>query len=233
MQLYVGNTRLFLEDTARHTIADKLQVNFQRFFGFRPSVSELRSWRNSLQALALHLTYANLKDNGMILEMQLPLSSARLDCLLTGRDEKERDQAVILELKQWEVAESCDIDDCVVTFLAGKKRVLPHPSVQVRNYKQYLLDTQTVYEEEPPLELSACSYLHNFTYDPASPLCEERFSRTLAQCPLFAGNQPEELRDFLRQRIGGEHGDEVLNRITSSKYRASRKLLDHVAQVIE
>ena len=164
--------------------------------------------------------------------MQLPLSSARLDCFLTGRDQQGTDQAVILELKQWEDADACDVDECVVTFLAGRKRVVPHPSVQVRNYKQYLLDTQTVYEEEPDLTLSACSYLHNLAFDPISPLFDNRFSDTLAECPLFAGNQSEELRTFLRDRLKAGHGDEVLNRVTTSKYRASRKLLDHVASVI-
>jgi len=234
VQLYLGNTRLFLEDAIRHTIADKLDANFRRFFGYKPSVSEMRSWKNSLQALALHLKYARLEDNGMILEMQLPLSSARLDCLLTGRDQVNRDQAVILELKQWEAAQSSEVDECVVTQIGGGQRVVPHPSVQVRNYKQYLKDTQTVfYEGDSPVALSACSYLHNFAYDPASPLCAERFSATIADCPMFAGNQPEELRDFLRERIGNDHGDEVLGRVTASGYRASRKLLEHVAQVIK
>ena len=234
MQLYVGNTRLFLEDAVRHTIADKLDANFRRFFGYQPSVSEMRSWKNSLQALALHLKYARLEDSGMILEMQLPLSSARLDCLLTGRDQADRDQAVILELKQWEAAQLSDVDECVLTHLGGRQRVVPHPSVQVRNYKQYLKDTQTVfYEGDRPVELSACSYLHNFTYDPASALCAERFAATVADCPLFAGNQPEELRDFLHERIGNHHGDEVLDRVVASGYRASRKLLEHVSQVIK
>ena len=38
----------------------------------------------------------------ILLEYQLPLSSKRIDCMVCGRDDGARDQAVIVELKQWE-----------------------------------------------------------------------------------------------------------------------------------
>jgi len=33
---------------------------------------------------------------------QLPIPSKRLDCMITGQDDAQHDDAVILELKQWE-----------------------------------------------------------------------------------------------------------------------------------
>jgi len=234
VQLYVGSTKAFLEDAAHHAIADKLEVNFRAHFGRSPGFSELRSWQNSLQAVALHLTYARLLDNGIILEMQLPLSSARLDCLLTGRDEQGRDQAVVVELKQWEFAKSSELDECVVTFLAGRERDEPHPSVQVRNYETYLSDMHEAFYSLPtPVGLSSCSYLHNFKYDPASTLYDNKFATVLARHPLFAKNQAEELSDYLRSRLASSGGVDVLQRVIQSKYRPSKKLLDHVAGVIK
>lgn len=234
MQLYVGSTKNFLEDAAQHAVADKLEVNFRAHFGRSPGFSELRSWRNSLQAVALHINYARLLDNGIILEMQLPLSSARLDCLLTGRDDEGRDQAVIVELKQWEFAKSSEIDECVVTFLAGRDRDEPHPSVQVRNYETYLADMHEAFYAPPaPVGLASCSYLHNFTLDPASTLYDSKFAAVLARHPLFAKNQAEELSGFLRGRLAGPGGVDVLQRVIQSKYRPSKKLLDHVAGVIK
>ncbi len=166
--------------------------------------------------------------------MQLPLSSARLDCLLTGRDDQQNDQAVIIELKQWEVASPSEIDECVVTFLAGRERDEPHPSIQVRNYETYLADMHEAFYAPPaPVGLASCSYLHNFTYDPKSPLYDVRFTPVLAHHPLFAKNQAEELSDFLRRRIAGAGGYEVLQRVIQSKYRPSKKLLDHVANVVK
>ena len=234
MQLYVGNTKGFLDDAAHQTIADKLDYNFRSYFGRPPGFSELRSWRNSLQAVALHLSYARLLDNGILLEMQLPLSSARLDCLLTGRDGNGTDQAVILELKQWESADRSEIDECVTTFLAGRERDQAHPSVQVRNYETYLADMHEAFYGPPaPIGLASCSYLHNFAYDPGSALYDDKFASILSQHPLFAKNQAEELSEFLRKRIAGPGGMDVLHRIIESKYRPSKKLLDHVAGVIK
>ena len=50
---------------------------------------------------------------------------------------------------------------------------------------------------------------------------------------MFAGNQAEELASYLRDRVSQDGGDEVLQRVLQSKYRASKKLLDHVAEVIQ
>src|SRR5579864_9723706 len=117
MRLYCGSTKQFVDDAVQHTIAEKLAYSYHAYLGRAPSVSELTSWRNTLQALSMQVMYANLRDNGLILEMQLPLTSARLDCLITGKD-SQHDSAVILELKQWTKVEPSDIDECVVTFLA-------------------------------------------------------------------------------------------------------------------
>ncbi|HXM19208.1 MAG TPA: DUF2075 domain-containing protein [Candidatus Tumulicola sp.] len=141
---------------------------------------------------------------------------------------------MIIELKQWDKADACDIEECVVTYLGGRDRVVPHPSVQACHYRQYLMDSQTVYyEPDPPVGLSACSYLHNLGYDPSSPLHDKKFEAVLSDCPMFAGNQAEELASYLRERVSESGGDEVLQRVLESKYRASKKLLDHVSEIIQ
>lgn len=45
---------------------------------------------------------AQLEDHGVLVEYQLPLSSRRLDCMVTGRDGDRRANAIVVELKQWE-----------------------------------------------------------------------------------------------------------------------------------
>jgi uncharacterized protein len=233
VRLYCGSTKQFVDDTVQHTIAEKLKVNFQSFFGYPPSVSELRSWQNSLQAVTVQLMYANLRDHGIILEMQLPLSSARLDCMITGHDKHEASQAVIVELKQWDRVEPSDVEDCVITWIGGRNRVVAHPSVQVAHYHQYLLDTSTVFQDaEGAVALSACGYAHNFVYDPMSPFYDEKFKNVLAAYPLFSGNQADDLATFLSSRLEAGNGDVVLNRVLQSRYRASKKLLEHTAAVI-
>ena len=90
MRLFAG--------TIQNQIAEKLKLAFFNYFRFNPSPSEINSWRNSLRAISQVFQYANLVDQGIILEYQLPLSSKRLDCLICGRDTASNDNAVIIEL---------------------------------------------------------------------------------------------------------------------------------------
>jgi uncharacterized protein len=100
MQLYAGTSRQFMEDAIRHSIDIKLQQAFYDHFQYKPNPSEVRSWKNSLIQMSSVLQYADLTDNGVILEYQLPLTSKRLDCMVTGTDNHRDPNAVIVELKQ-------------------------------------------------------------------------------------------------------------------------------------
>jgi len=59
-----------------------------------------------------------------------------------------------------------------------------------------------------------------------------KFHDLLSQVPLFAGDQTHEFGEFLRQRLGSGDGLETLKLVVASKYKASKKLLDHVSEVI-
>src|SRR5258706_1708495 len=141
MHLYASSGKLFIEDVLINRIVEKVKVSFFDQMGFRPSPKEVTSWRNSLQSFANVLSHRKLIDVGVVLEMQLPLTSKRLDCLLTGRKSNGKSTAVVLEFKQWEEAEPSTFDDCVVAFVGGAKRDVLHPSQQALQYKQYLEDS--------------------------------------------------------------------------------------------
>ena len=105
MKLYSGISSQLNGDPTRSRIAGKLEDSFFRSFRFKPSHAKVNSWRNSLRALSQVFQEAKLLNNGNVLEYQLPLTSKRLDCLVTGRDNIAANQAVILELKQWKTCE--------------------------------------------------------------------------------------------------------------------------------
>ena len=100
MKLYSASTTQFIEDSYTNQIAEKLRISFFEQFRFKPSDSEVRSWQNSLRAVSQVIERAELDDNGIILEYQLPLTSKRLDVLLTGKNSNGTENAVIIELKQ-------------------------------------------------------------------------------------------------------------------------------------
>ena len=83
--------------------------------------------------------------------------------MICGRNDSHRDEAVIVELKQWSECQATDAEGLVTTWVAGKIREVAHPSVQVGQYQQYLADTHSAfYEGDHPIRLGACSYLHNY-----------------------------------------------------------------------
>ena len=188
MRLYSGSSTQFTRDSTRNQIADKLRLAFFDHFRYYPPPSEVGSWRNSLRAMAQVVEYAGLDDHGVMLEYQLPMTSKRLDCLLCGNDSGGRPRAVIVELKQWEKCEPSEGENEVVTRLGGGLRDTLHPAVQVGQYQMYLESTHTAFHEgASPIGLSACSYLHNYSYADADPLLADKFAGVLRQFPLYSG----------------------------------------------
>jgi len=108
MRLYSGSSEQFIEDTTQNQIAEKMRESFFNYFRFYPSPAEINSWRNSLRAMSLVMLSSKLDDHGVLLEYQLPLTSKRLDFMVCGKDEHNKDQAVIIELKQWEKCSMAD-----------------------------------------------------------------------------------------------------------------------------
>lgn len=86
-----------------------------------------------------------LLNNGLILELQLPLTSKRLDCLVTGQNAANAPNAVIIELKQWEKCSQAAGQNEVASWVGGARRDLLHPSAQVGQYKMYLEDSHPAF----------------------------------------------------------------------------------------
>lgn len=233
MRLYSGTTAGFIDDSVHNRIATKLVDSFFHSYHFEPSHAEVNAWRNSLRAVSQVFESAGLTKNGIIVEFQLPLTSRRLDCLITGRNDSGSANAAIIELKQWEQCEESGGSNEVVTWIGGKKRDVLHPSAQVRQYKTYLQDCHTAFSTTKSPGLHACSYLHNYPYNESDVLFSAKFSSLLKDFPAFTADDVDALINFLRPKLyRGDDGD-ILQKIENSQYRASKKLLDHVASVIK
>lgn len=108
------------------------------------------------------IQYSNLMDNGVLLEYQLPQTSKRLDCMITGKDYNNSDNVMIL--------------------LNGAIRDVLHPSVQVGRYQMYLEDTSTAfYDNNNPVKLYSCTYLHNYNYYSDDVIFDSKFKNYLAK----------------------------------------------------
>jgi uncharacterized protein len=93
VRLHSGTTKSFIEDSSYNRIARKLR---DAFFRYQPPVAEVNSWNNSLRGISQVFQTASLLDHGVLLELQLPLASTRLDCLVTGYNRKKAANAVLI-----------------------------------------------------------------------------------------------------------------------------------------
>ncbi len=123
--------------------------------------SMVASWRNSLQYMNnVLLDGAIAEDAGVAIEYTVPLTSKRVDFILTGQDADNRDTAVIVELKQWTDVRATAKDAIVETFVGGAVREVTHPSYQAWTYAALIRDFN-VTVQDGDVSLHACAYLHN------------------------------------------------------------------------
>jgi hypothetical protein len=231
MHLYASSTVDFVADTTRGLIADKIAGRFEERFRYKPPQSEVRSWQNSLSRMATVVRDADLTDHGVVVELQLPLSSKRLDCMVTGHDPNGQRSAVIVELKQWDEVRESPIDDCVETYVGGGRRDMLHPSEQAGSYQRYLLDTHTAFAPGE-IRLEACAWLHNLSAGSADVLFADRYRNLVALTPSFTGDTVEELESFLVANLGNGQGLEIMESVLRGRYRPTKRLLDHVSKMI-
>jgi hypothetical protein len=233
MRLYAGTTKSLIEDTTYNRIATKLKDAFFAEFRYHPAVGEVNSWNNSLRAVAQVFQVGSLLDHGILLELQLPLTSKRLDCLVTGYDQHNSPNAIVIELKQWEGCEGASGKNEVATFVGGNVRDVLHPAVQVGQYMTYLADCHTAFQGDDAIDVHACSYLHNYNPAKNDPLFSQQFAAQIARCPVFTADDVTAMTTFLDQRIHRGDAGAVAAKVEKSKYRPSKKLLDHIAELIK
>jgi len=228
MHLYDCRLDTFIPLATSGQIADILRARFVDRFEENPSESERNSWRNSLGAFADTIDGVGMDDAWIILEYQLPLSSARLDSMIVGTDQAARKRAVVIEFKQWDRCDVSRVPDAI--RIMGTE--LLHPCAQARGYRQYLEDAHSAFSDGGTY-LSSCAYLHNVRSIRGSNFFDERYAELLEDTPAFCVDNVDDLAPFVGEQTRfGASADEVES-ILSGSYRPSKKLLDHVVQAID
>ena len=151
MRLYEGSIKEFSADVIHNRIADILRDNFLAYYRRIPSEPEFRSWQQSLNFLNNAFTYSVLTNNKIIVEYELPYSTRRIDVLVFGKNNTNKDSVVLMELKQWsnEHVYDCENEGNIIIDFYGKKEVA-HPCLQVEGYSFDLQDFLTVFSNDDP-----------------------------------------------------------------------------------
>ena len=123
MIVYSGTKLEFTQDVYGNVIEEKILARLKARAGHAVGASEVQSWQNSMQYMNNALVGAGIPDDaGVAVEYKIPLTSKRVDFILSGLDEAQQETVIIVELKQWTTVEPTIKDAVVETFVAGGKR---------------------------------------------------------------------------------------------------------------
>lgn len=234
MILYENTIEHFNEDVMQNRIADRASEKYRTYYKKNPAASEYRSWAISLAILNNSFIYSGLKDNHIVVEYELPYASQRIDVLLFGHDVEDKENIVILELKQWSnenVLESTSEGNVIVNYGRFKKEQA-HPALQIQGYYFGLKDFIKIFEEKDAPELSASVYAHNYSKYKDAVLLSPKFSEFVRTFPIFTKEKAVELGRYLKERLKNGKGKIVYERFARSPINPSKKLLDHTREMI-
>src|SRR5215217_5595709 len=204
MIVYQATKASFTEDVLNDQIETKIHGFFKKNLNRKTGPQEVLSWKNSMQYMDRVLNDSGIPDScGVSIEFQIPQTSNRIDFILTGRGENDKDYAIIIELKQWSEA-TLSIKDAVVnSFVGGRVRECTHPSYQAWSYAA-LLESFNETVEKDEIQLRPCAYLHN--YVPDNVIANSHYTHHIDKAPLFLKGEAIKLRDFIKQHV--KYGDD-------------------------
>ncbi len=106
MIVYSASKQDFLDDVELNQIHHQILAELKRKAGIAVGKSEIESWRNSMQYMYKVLQGDKIPGNaGVAIEYTIPLTSKRVDFILSGQNADKHETAVIVELKS--KRESC------------------------------------------------------------------------------------------------------------------------------
>lgn len=230
MIVYSESKAQFHEDTRNGSIDSKITSDFVRALGRKPAQGEISAWRNSLLQMHVLLEQTSLPGNcGVAIEYMPPLSSKRIDFILTGQNRDKIDSLVIIELKQWDKVDITSKQDIVSTFVGGAVRECAHPSYQAWTYAQLLRDF-SVPVTARPIHITPCAYLHNLVSDVT--IRDGQYESLLSTAPVFLRGETQTLKRFIEDKIHTGDSAGLVKLIDTGEIKPSKKLAESVASML-
>ena len=234
MIVYEATKQLFVEDVVQDRIEENIDRRFYEKMGYHTSESERKAWNNSMQYMMKVLIDNNIPGNvGIAIEFKIPNTSKRVDFIITGKDGKLKNTAIIVELKQWTEADIVNGKDGIVQAFTGHAlREVTHPSYQAWSYATTIEDyNETVQDRQ--IDLHPCAYLHNYLTVTPPTLLSDNYKYYLEKAPAFIKGDVEKLRDFINNYIKYGDDKETLYMIENGKIRPSKSLQDALSSMLQ
>ena len=233
MIIYSSTKQAFIQDFEQGVLVKKLHQSLTEKYR-RVGESEIHSWQTSLSYMANVMRDFAIPDlAGVAIEYIVPNTQKRVDFIITGLDQNNKEHVIIVELKQWgEAFKVEDKDNIVSTYLGGGLREVTHPSYQAWSYcsliENFNEDVQT-----RPIELHPCAFLHNFDESISTALRDPIYSAILDISPMFTLGQMSNLRNFIKTYIPKPDTTNIMESIEHGKLRPSKALQDSILSMLK
>ena len=233
MIVYESTKQGFLTD-ASNCIEDIISSNVKERLGIdvKPGSSEYNSWRNSLGNAMNHVMNTSKipDDAGVAIEYSIPRAKDRIDFIITGQDEQDTENLVIIELKQWTDIQTTEKDATVLARFGHGMSEKVHPSYQAWSYSTLLNGfNATVYEDK--IGLRPCAYLHNHVDN--NVIYNPFYADYLEKAPAFCKGDKEKLQDFIAKYIKYGNKKNTIFRIENGEIRPSKHLAESLYSMLK
>ncbi len=236
MIIYSATLEQFNTDVYNGEIARKIEESFARNGISHSNERENRAFRNSLPILDNVLLHSKKLDGNtnIAIEYRLPLSSKRIDFMISGDDASGRGSAVIIELKQWDKVEDVPGEDLVRTYVANANRLMAHPSYQAYSYVSTIINMNEDVRKQG-IGLYPCSYLHNYPSDSKSLsiIRAPKFSHLLKESPVYVSTENSKLLDYIESHIAAPDGGKTMSVIENGRIKPSPALQDSIGKMLQ
>jgi len=236
MIVYNDTKRQFVSDVREGTIEDKIKACILQKGLNAGQKKEYLSWHNSMQFMRNIVDDQEIDDDIRIaIEYNIPLTSKRVDFIISGSDVLGNDNVVIVELKQWQEAEIVDEDMhyCVRTNVGKKDNIVPHPSYQAYSYARIIYNNCQIITDNS-INLAPCAYLHNYKPEKKYVLEAPIYKEWTDEAPFFIKSQVAEFNAFIKKFVTrcSSRGD-LLYCIDSGRIKPTKALQDTLVSMIE
>lgn len=236
MIVYNDTLAKFNNDVTLNLISDKILMKMHEANIHGGEEAEFRSWQNSLNFMKNVLDDKEIPgDSNVAIEYQIPRTSKRVDFIISGADKDDKDNVIVVELKQWDKVEKVDDEmlHSVRAYTGGAVRMVNHPSYQAYAYSVFIRNSSEMVQDHD-INIIPCAYLHNYEEKYKGQLDDGIFKTWYDEAPFFIKNQVLDLRNFIKKYICKKSSDgDLLYKIDNGRIRPSKALQDCLVSLMK
>lgn len=231
MIVYEKSITGFIDDCSKGVIADMVASRMAAD-GIGFGHSEMKSWDKSLPFISDALNQKDIDKNiNVAIEYQSQLNKSRIDFLVYGKNEKDADSMVIVELKQWSMMKRTTKPNYVHTVGGGGEGDYQHPSYQSLRYGAMLRGFNE-YVQDNHVDINSCSYCHNMDSIYQNFIGDVKTYPFLSQSPVFLEGDKEKLAAFIKKYVK-KPSRILLYEIDNAKIRPSKDFSDMLYMALQ